>query len=175
MYKYTSIINRNNTIGYIYIVNYLNTFITTPFIIGITYDPVQTKIQYIRNGRIDIRFFHTKGNILNQLNAILTICAPYVLIGSNNNKINLNYMILFNIINSVINLNRMNRLPYFQKKSNMIQLKKQRKDINLLIWNYLCITLDNEFPNIMFHPMDIDDMENHYDETYIDSFIKEFK
>ena len=174
MYNYTSFINKNNMIGYIYIVKYLDTFITTPLIIGITYNTVQTKIQYIRNGRIDIRFFHTTGNILNQLNVILIICAPYISIGHNYNKINLNHMILFNIINSVINLNRMNRLQYFQKKISMKKLKKQRENINPLIWNHLCITLDKEFPNLMYHPMDIDDIENHYDETYIDSFIKDF-
>lgn len=175
MYKFVNLINRNNTIGYIYLIKYLNTSFKNPIIIGITNNPEQTKIEYTRNGRIDSRFFHTKGNVLNQLNFILTICKPYVTIGSNYYKINLDHNVLFNIINSTIYLSKINALPYFPKTTSMKKLKKQRKDINPLIWNHLCINLDNAFPNIMFHPMEIDDIENHYDETYLDSFIRYFK
>jgi len=175
MYKFVNLINRNNTIGYIYLIKYLNTSYNTSLIIGITNDPEQTKVQYTRNGRIDSIFFHTNGSLLNQLNFILTICTPYLSIGSNYYKINLDHTILFNIINSTIYLSKINVLPYLQKKPNMAKLKNQRKNINPLIWNHLCINLDNVFPNIMFHPMEIDDIENHYDETYLDSFIRDFK
>ena len=175
MYKYTNLINRSNTVGYIYLIKYFDLSFNNSLIIGITNNPEQTKIEYTRNGRIDSRFFYTTGNVLNQLNFILTICKPYITIGSNNYKINLDYRILFNITNSTIYLSNMNALPYLPKNNSLKKLKNQRKNINPKIWNHLCIMLDKEFPDIMFHPMEIDDIENNYDETYLDSFIRDFK
>ena len=119
MYKYTNLINRSNTVGYIYLIKYFDLSFKQPLIIGITNNPEQTKIEYTRNGRIDSRFFYTTGNVLNQLNFILTICKPYITIGSNNYKINLDYRILFNITNSTIYLSNMNALPYLPKNNSL--------------------------------------------------------
>ena len=126
------------------------------------------------------KFFPSYGNLNNQFYLILTILAPYIikngpLVSNNIFALNINYNILFNIIESVISLNSKKMIPTFSKIIDNKKRMKRRKKLTYNIWNYICENLNDNFPNIMHIPMDIDNIENHYTYMYIDSFIEDYK